>query len=70
MLSSKSALRFVIVGPVVDPIEKHLAGLLRRKRTLAQDLRLFVEQACHTANFPFDGSHALPRSTKRNTSLD
>jgi hypothetical protein len=65
ILSSKLVLECVIVWPAVDPIEKHLAGLLGRKRILAQDLLLLVEQACHTANFPFDGPHALPRSTKR-----
>jgi hypothetical protein len=65
MLSSKSALKSVIIGTAVDPIEKHLAGLLGRKGILTQDLRLFVKQVCHTANFPFDGPRALPRSTKR-----
>jgi hypothetical protein len=35
MLSSKSALQFVIVWPAVGPIEKHLAELLGRKRIRA-----------------------------------
>jgi hypothetical protein len=58
-------LKSVIVGPAIDLIKKHLAGLLARKRILAQDLRLLIKHVCHTANFPFDGSRALPRSTKR-----
>jgi hypothetical protein len=65
MLLSKSALKSVIVGPAVDPTEEHLAGLLGRKRILAQDLRLLVEQTYHTANFPVDGPLALPQSTKK-----
>jgi hypothetical protein len=66
MLSSKS----VIVGPAVDPIEKHLAALLGRKRILAQDLRLLVEHVCHMANFLFDGPRAFPRSTpSRNSQI-
>jgi hypothetical protein len=60
MLSSKSALKSVIVGPAIDPIEKHLARFFGRKRILAQDLRLLIEQVCHTANFPFDEPRALP----------
>jgi hypothetical protein len=65
MLSSKSALKSVVVGPAVDPIEKHLAGLLWRKRILAQDLRLLVEQVYHIANFTFDRPRPFPHSTKR-----
>jgi hypothetical protein len=65
MPSSKSALKSVIIGRAVHPIEEHLAGLLGRKPILAQDFRLLVEQVCDTANFPFDGPRAVPCSTKR-----
>jgi hypothetical protein len=64
ILSSKSALKSLIVELAVDPIEKHLTGLLGRKRILAQDLRLLIEQVCHTANLPFDVPRALPCSNK------
>jgi hypothetical protein len=65
ILSAKSEMRSVVAHRAIDPIEQHLAALLRVPKVLAQDLKLLVEQVCGTAGTSFEGQHSLNRSTKR-----
>jgi hypothetical protein len=50
---------------VFDPIEQHLGVLMGQSRLLSEELKLLVVQMCEAADVPFEGSHALNRSTKR-----
>jgi hypothetical protein len=57
--SSKSALKEVIRRRAIDPIEQHLAVLLRRTHVLTEELKLLVAQVCDVSNIPFEGGHSL-----------
>jgi hypothetical protein len=48
-----------------DPIEQHLGVLLGHPRVLSEELKLLVVQLCEVADVPFEGAHALNRSTER-----
>jgi hypothetical protein len=48
-----------------DPIEQHLEELLSQPLVLSEELKLPVVQVCKAAEVPFEGAHALNRSTKR-----
>jgi hypothetical protein len=55
-----------VIGRVaVDPIECHLGALLGRPRVLSEELNILIVQACEATDIPFEGAHALNRSTKR-----
>jgi hypothetical protein len=65
ILSSKSEMRAVIGRTAVDRIEQHFGALLGQPRVLSEELKLLVVQVCEAADVPFEGAHALNRSTKR-----
>jgi hypothetical protein len=65
MLSSKSQTKRVLAGQEIDPVERHIVGLLGRTRVLSEELRLVIEQVCEAATVSFEGPHRLNRSTKR-----
>jgi hypothetical protein len=65
ILSSKSEIRGMIGLRTVDPIARHLGAFLGRPRVLSEELELLVVQVCEAADVPFEGTHALNRSTER-----
>jgi hypothetical protein len=48
----------------VDPIEQH-RDTPGSVSVLWEDLKVLVGQVCEAADVPFEGAHALNRSTKR-----
>jgi hypothetical protein len=49
---------------VVAPIEQHLRALLGQPRVLSEESKRLIVQVCEAAGVPFEGAHALNRSTK------
>jgi hypothetical protein len=65
LMSSKSAMGTVLDVKTSDPIERHIAGLLGKRRVLAEALRTLIGEMGQTAA---DGVEPLPnlrRATKR-----
>jgi hypothetical protein len=55
-----------VIGRIaVDPIKQHLVELLGWPRVLSEELKLLAVQAYEAADVPFEGAHALNRSTIR-----
>jgi hypothetical protein len=65
ILSSKSEMRGVIGRTAVDPIEQHFGAFLGQPRVPLEELKLLGMQVCEAADVPFEGVHALNRSTIR-----
>jgi hypothetical protein len=64
-LSAKSKKREATERKAVNLIEHHFGTFLGRPLVLLEELKLLFVQVCEVTDVPFEGVHALNRSTKR-----
>jgi hypothetical protein len=57
-----------IAGQAVDPVQRHIAGLLGRTRLLSEELRLVIEQICEATMISFEKNLVRSRDQSRRIS--